>query len=511
MPVASFFAYNDRSEVLSATIGTNLFTHAYDDIGNHLLFGDNAVTYTFTHNQVNQMVGRGALGAPPISFSYTPDGGLASDDTWSYAYDAEDRLTSVTSSSLTNGAIRVLNTYDYRRRRTSKTVQRLHVTSAPSPAPPSEEVWETVEKRTFVYDDWNLIHETIYVIDGGTTNITEVQYFWGLDLSDSLQGAGGVGGLLAVSHNGQFCFPAYDNNGNVTKYIDESGNIVAAYEYDDFGRIISQSCPLANFFRHCFSTKYYDPEMGFCYYDYRFYNTFFKRWINRDLIEEDGGFNLYGFVDNRTLSSIDPFGNLATIILAGSKGDGAAFAQVTNEMAVALRKNRLISRFMHDFSPQTYACLQEKNKVRFNGFLFTGTIGEYRKKIDRELKSSIKRCPNYSESIQTLSADVGLSTESYDYVVYAAHGVEGWRDKNSTIVWFSDGIKGQKELRTTVNGKMLRAKGTKIFLSCYQSWNGKGKRPPGLREFMVVQPPRLKSKGELDYIPMSIKYGRIGK
>ena len=76
------------------------------------------------------------------------------------------------------------------------------------------------------------------------------------------KGAGGVGGLLAVSRNGQFYFPTYDNNGNVTKYIDEYGNIVAAYEYDDFGHIISQSGPLADFFRHRFSTKYYASVMN---------------------------------------------------------------------------------------------------------------------------------------------------------------------------------------------------------------------------------------------------------
>ena len=221
-PVASSFAYNDRSEVVSATIGTNLFTHAYDDIGNHLLFGDNAVTNTFTHNALNQMVGRAAPSAPPTSFTYTPDGGLASDGTWTYAYDAEDQLTSVTSSSLTNGAIRVLNTYDYRHRRTSKTVQRLNSTIPPPPAPPTgTQEWQTIETRTFVYDDWNLIHETIYTIDGSTTNTTDVQYFWGLDLSGTIQGAGGVGGLLAVSRNGQLYFPTFDNNGNVTKYIDE--------------------------------------------------------------------------------------------------------------------------------------------------------------------------------------------------------------------------------------------------------------------------------------------------
>ena len=60
-----------------------------------------------------------------------------------------------------------------------------------------------------------------------------MQYFWGLDLSDTLQGAGGVGGLLAVSRNGRFYFPTFDNNGNVTRYVNKFGNVVAAYEYDD--------------------------------------------------------------------------------------------------------------------------------------------------------------------------------------------------------------------------------------------------------------------------------------
>ena len=314
--VDSTFSYNNRSEVVSAAIGTNSFAHAYDDIGNQTLFGDNARTNTFTHNQLNQMVGRGVPDAPPISFTYTSDGGLSTDGTWSYAYDAEDQLTSVTSSALTNGAIRVRNAYDYRHRRTSKTVQRLYSTIAPPPSPPiGIEEWQTIETRTFVYDDWNLIHETIYAIDSGTTNVTEVQYFWGIDLSGTLQGAGGVGGLLAVSRNGQLYFPTFDNNGNVTKYIDESGNVVAAYEYDDFGRTISQSGPLVDFFRHRFSTKYYDPETGLYYYGYRFYAPEWRIWLNRDPIEELDCFNLYSALANNLISRIDPLGEAVKVTM----------------------------------------------------------------------------------------------------------------------------------------------------------------------------------------------------
>ena len=304
--------YNSRSEVVSAAIGANLYVHAYDGIGNHTLFADNAATNTFTHNNLNQLSTAqetSAPSAPLWEIGYAPDGGISSDGAWDYAYDVEDQLASVTTADLTNGAIRVFNSYDYRHRRISKTVQRLSVSYPPPPSPPIETYkWNTIEYRTFAYDDWNQIHETVAVIDSGVTNVSEVQYFWGLDLSDSLQSAGGVGGLLAVSSNGQFYFPAYDNNGNITKYIDESGNIAATYEYDDFGRLVSQSGSLAAFFRHRFSTKYYDVETGLYYYGYRFYSPSLMRWLNRDPIEEDGGRNIYGFCGNSSVCKYDKDG-----------------------------------------------------------------------------------------------------------------------------------------------------------------------------------------------------------
>ena len=214
-------------------------------------------------------------------FSHDLDGNLTNDCVFTYSYDAANRLLSVSS----NGVVLVANQYDYKGRRIRKTT-------------PTTET-------TFVYDGWNLIHEAVATFSGATTNTTEIQYFWGADISETLQGAGGVGGLLAVSLNNNFYFPTYDNNGNVSKYIDESGNIVAAYEYDDFGKTISQSGSLADFFRHRFSTKYFDSETGLYYYGYRFYSPSLMRWLNRDPIGEGGGKNLYTFCGNKPIYVYD--------------------------------------------------------------------------------------------------------------------------------------------------------------------------------------------------------------
>ena len=112
-------------------------------------------------------------------------------------------------------------------------------------------------------------------------------------------------GLLAVSVGGQFYLPCYDANGNITRYLDESGATVAAYVYGDFGETLERSGPMADVFPHRFSTKYHDDETGFYYYGFRFYNPALKRWMNRDPIGEEGGVNLYGFCGNDPNCNVD--------------------------------------------------------------------------------------------------------------------------------------------------------------------------------------------------------------
>lgn len=150
------------------------------------------------------------------------------------------------------------------------------------------------------YEGWNLCAEY-------TGSTLEKTYTNGMDLSGSMQGAGGVGGLLMVTEQSAqstaHFYPTYDGNGNVSEYLDSTGASVAHYEYDAFGNeiVAATSGSLAQNFSHRFSTKYYDEESGFYYYGYRYYDPVTGRWMSRDPLGENldtGEINEYAFISN---------------------------------------------------------------------------------------------------------------------------------------------------------------------------------------------------------------------
>ena len=299
--------YNRRSELAAATVGADSYGYAYDSIGNRLWSAANAVTNSYTANSLNQYTAVSS-GANPV---YDADGNMTGDGTFAYAYDAENRLVSVTSAAETNGAIRVLNAYDHRNRRIRKTVQRLNSSIAPPPSPPvGIHEWETQETHTFVWDGNNIVLEKVEFANGTPRTF---EYFWGADKSGTEQGAGGVEGLLAVSMDGVFYIPCYDHNGNIILYVSETGSIAAQYTYDPYGNIIDFSGSLANVFSFGFSTQYHDRETGMVGYKRRFYRPDLGRWLNRDPIEEEGGENLYAFCRNSPQLYVDVNGNFLLI------------------------------------------------------------------------------------------------------------------------------------------------------------------------------------------------------
>ncbi len=164
----------------------------------------------------------------------------------------------------------------------------------------------TILHSTFEWDGWNIIRET--ATDGsGSTTVTD--NVWGLDLDGTLQGAGGVGGLLAVVRDDGVFLPTYDANGNVSEYVSEDGSIVAHYDYSPFGETLIESGDLASAFTHRFSTKPWCPVTGLCEYQMRKYRPGIGRWLSRDPIgEKSDELSIYAYLGNSSLAGSDYLG-----------------------------------------------------------------------------------------------------------------------------------------------------------------------------------------------------------
>jgi RHS repeat-associated protein len=201
-----------------------------------------------------------------------------------YSYDDENRLIELIR---TNGISVTLTDFIYDG--LGRLRERLEYTPCDPDAPPGCD-WNLVSDTRYIYDGWRVIQER----DG--SNTPQVTYTRGSDLSGTIEGACGIGGLLARSSSysggtGSWSTSHYyfaDGNGNVTYLVDSSQALAASYRYDPFGNTISSSGSLAAANVYRFSSKEQHVVSGMYYYGYRFYDPNLQRWINRDPLGEFG-------------------------------------------------------------------------------------------------------------------------------------------------------------------------------------------------------------------------------
>jgi|GEM_PF-1881761 len=318
-------AYNDRSEVTGAVYlsGEEIrqkFDYDYDGIGNRRSFaaevaGQKSKT-SYKTNALNQYE-KISEDQRDSAVPHDPDGNLLEDARNTYTWNADNNLVRVDAK---DGSLRLDYVYDYQSRRTVRVETK-------QPGTKNE------EQRTsyYLYDDWNVVAD-LSVVTGHGLGVTgeeadSVRYYtWGRDLSGSLQGAGGVGALLAITKVNPAAdkpggaqlqtlnltletrFPTYDANGNIGQLVDTNGKPVAAYAYDPFGNVTEMAGAEAAENEWRFSTKPVEEGTGWLYYGYRWYDAQNGRWVSRDPIEESGGVNLYGFVGNDGVGEFDRFG-----------------------------------------------------------------------------------------------------------------------------------------------------------------------------------------------------------
>lgn len=224
------------------------------------------------------------------AYQYDGNGNLTNDGVRNFAYDNENQLIQVWVPNQWFSQF----SYDGKMRRRIR----------------QEYTWQS--------GTWVQTNAVYYVYDGNTViqerninNLPTTTYTRGQDLSGSLEGAGGIGGLLSMTLNivlglasSNSSYYHSDGNGNVTMLINPSQAIVAKYLYDAFGNVLSASGSLAQQNLYRFSSKEAQANSGLVYYLYRYYDPHLQRWPNRDPFGE------LGFEAERSLSSYSLFGLL---------------------------------------------------------------------------------------------------------------------------------------------------------------------------------------------------------
>ena len=290
------YGYNSANQRLTFTNAAGTYvSYSYDNIG-QLAVGTSSVTTedrgtfydpawnlnrrtnngtptTFTVDVKNQLTG-----GPATVYAYDSNGNLVSTSSgMSYTYDEENRLTTIISTN----SYRTILIYDGLNRLRSREEDGWNGSG-----------WTPGNPAHYMYDGNVVINDR-----GGTGGF----YTRGPDLSGTMQGAGGIGGLLAVTWGfggvrvARYYYHA-DGNGNITYLADGSQALAASYRYDPFGSTISSSGPraTANLFR--FSSKEVHANSGMYIYLYRFYDPNLQRWLNRDPIHDLGFIILTGHV-----------------------------------------------------------------------------------------------------------------------------------------------------------------------------------------------------------------------
>jgi RHS repeat-associated protein len=269
----STYAYDLANRLVSSTItsvgggvGTSpQFTYAYDRASNPTSIAANGAAQSLAYSATNELA----------SAAYDANGNRTAFGKAQYAWDASSRILNFSSGTT---------------------------------------------KSQFIYDG---LGRLVRIIDqqGGVV-VADHAYFWcGVERClehDNTQNGSPVSkqyfdeGVLVGST------PYYyvtDELGSVRQLVNASGQVEAQYDYDPYGNQIKVSGAVDADFGY--AGYFHHKPSGLDFAVFRAYDPGTASWLNRDPSGEEGGFNLYGYVDANPTGSLDPLGLKASSAVHG--------------------------------------------------------------------------------------------------------------------------------------------------------------------------------------------------
>jgi len=133
----------------------------------------------------------------------------------------------------------------------------------------------------------------------------------------------------------------------VKDLVDNTGEVVNHLIYDSYGNVVSESNAAVDT-RYLFTGREWDEEIELYYYRARYYDPEIGRFILEDPIGfEAGDTNLYRYVENSPLDTVDPLG-LRGLVLAQTRmifydDNGRTFTNNIQDVIEAYQRNPDVS------------------------------------------------------------------------------------------------------------------------------------------------------------------------
>ena len=281
--VTSNYTYDpiyELTKVMQAANTTENYT--YDPVGNRLT----SLSGSYGYNSSNQLTT-----SPTAAFTYDYNGNTLTSTTGSntttYAWDYENRLTSVT---LPGSGGTVSFKYDPFGRRIQKS--------------------SSSGTSIYAYEGDNLIEETN---SGGAVVARYSQ--WSIDEP------------LAMLRSGATNYYEADGLGTITSLTNAAGAVAQTYTFDSFGKQTASSGSLTNPFQY--TAREFDSETGLYFYRARYFDPVAGRFLSEDPTGFNAGMDFYAYVSNSPTNLVDPKGLLQVCCRPAHQSFAQVWAKLT--------------------------------------------------------------------------------------------------------------------------------------------------------------------------------------
>lgn len=277
------YTYNTAGNLLSRTLAGDTVTYSYDNTQwNDLLtaYDGQKIAYEGqTYNSSRNSVSGTVISGNPVSYY--------NGTRWNMEWSNGRQLMEASSNKAD-----VTYTYDRNGLRTTKTVDGVtyHYAYAGDKL-----VWQEWDDNEFFF---------FYDNEGAPIG------FWYHPASGS-----NVTGYYMTTQQG-----------DITRIEDVNGNVLATYEYDAWGKLISSSGSLAELNPLRYRGYYYDTETELYYLSNRYYDPKVSRFINADstdaVLSANGLYdqNLFAYCDNNPVMRADNEGGFWHIVAGAAVG-----------------------------------------------------------------------------------------------------------------------------------------------------------------------------------------------